>query len=206
MDTIKVLICDDHFFYRTGIKNWLETKKDIDVIGECEDGLSLLKYLKHAQPDIILLDINMPVMDGTVALSEIKKLYPDIKVIMLTMNDSKQMILEMLKKGANGYLTKNEDPEEIYKAIVSCKNTGQYITKKNNEALLYLLKEYKGTQYVKTPHKEEVKEEAQPKKVKNFNVLKVLFFSIILTMLVILTIFAIVQLKTNLAPIENLTN
>lgn len=203
METIKVLICDDHFFYRAGIKNWLCTKKDIDVIGECEDGLVLLKYLKHTQPDVILLDINMPVMDGTVALAEIKKNYPDIKVVMLTMNDSKQMILEMLKLGANGYLTKNEDPEEIYKSIVSCKKTGQYITNRNSEALLYLLKE---SNLKSEAEVVEEKELALPVKNEIFNIWKVLFFSALLTMLVILTFFAITQLKQNLSPIDNFTN
>lgn len=141
METIKVLICDDHYFYRTGIRTWLETKEKIDVIGECEDGLKLLKYLKHAQPDLILLDINMPVMDGAAALVEVKKQYPAIKVVMLSMNDTKQMIAEMMKLGADGYLTKNDDTEEIYKAIVECHEKGRYLNERNNSAILSALRQ-----------------------------------------------------------------
>jgi len=199
-DTIKVIICDDHFFYRQGVKSWLETKEDIDIIGESEDGLKLIKQLKHVQPDVILLDINMPVMDGSAALAEIKKLYPHIKVVMLTMNDSKQMVLEMLKLGADGYLTKNDEHEEIYNAIVTCKNQGQYITKKNSDILLQSLRSIPITQEIKDI---EIKDEAKVK-IKKFSLKKVLLFTLISTLIALSVIFVLHQLKLNMISLKNI--
>jgi len=204
--TIKVIICDDHFFYRQGIKTWLQTKEDIDIIGESEDGLGLIKQLRHVQPDVILLDINMPVMDGSAALVEIKKSYPHIKVVMLTMNDSKQMVLEMLKLGANGYLTKNDDCEEIYNAIVTCKNEGQYITKKNSDILLQTLRSTPIIQETKDiASKIKVVEQDQTQiKIKKFSIKKVLLFTLISTLIAFSVIFVLRQLKVNMMPINNI--
>jgi len=204
--TIKVIICDDHFFYRQGIKTWLETKEDIDIIGESEDGLRLIKQLKHVQPDVILLDINMPVMDGSAALVEIKKSYPHIKVVMLTMNDSKQMVLEMLKLGANGYLTKNDDCEEIYNAIVTCKNEGQYITKKNSDILLQTLRNTPIIQETKdiAPKIEVIEQDQTKEKIKKFSIKKVLLFTLISTLIAFSVIFVLRQLKVNMMPINNI--
>jgi DNA-binding NarL/FixJ family response regulator len=201
MSSIKVIVCDDHFFYRQGIKTWLETKEDIDIVGESEDGLKLLKQLKHVQPDVILLDINMPVMDGAAALAEIKKSYPHIKVVMLTMNDSKQMILEMLKLGADGYLTKNDDCEEIYNAIVTCKNEGQYMTKKNSHILLQSLR----TDPIIQKHEDIIPEKDNTQiKTKKFSVKNVLLYSLITTIITGLVIFVLYQLKVNMNSIKNI--
>ena len=205
-NTIKVIICDDHFFYRQGVKTWLETKEDIDIIGESKDGLGLIKQLRHVQPDVILLDINMPVMDGSAALVEIKKLYPHIKVVMLTMNDSKQMVLEMLKLGANGYLTKNDDCEEIYNAIVTCKNEGQYITKKNSDILLQTLRSTPIIQETKdaSPKIKVIRPHQTEEKIKKFSIKKVLLFTLISTLIAFSVIFVLRQLKVNLMPINNI--
>lgn len=203
-NTIKVIICDDHFFYRQGVKTWLETKEDIDIIGESEDGLGLIKQLKHIQPDVILLDINMPVMDGSAALAEIKKSYPHIKVVMLTMNDSKQMVLEMLKLGADGYLTKNDECEEIYNAIVTCKNQGQYITKKNSDILLQSLRSTPIIQETKDiiPKIEVIKQDQV--KIKKFSIKKVLLFTLISTLIALSVIFILYQLKLNMNSVLNI--
>ena len=209
-NTIKVVICDDHFFYRQGVKTWLEKKEDIDIIGESEDGLKLIKQLKHIQPDVILLDINMPVMDGSAALAEIKKSYPHIKVVMLTMNDTKQMVLEMLKLGADGYLTKNDDCEEIYNAIVTCKNEGQYITKKNSDILLKSLRDtpvipmFQKREDVVTKKIEVVEENQDKIKVKKFSIKNVLLYSLITILITGLIIFLLYQLNMNLISIKNI--
>ncbi len=202
-DTIKVIICDDHFFYRQGVKAWLETKEDIDIIGESEDGLKLIKQLKHIQPDVILLDINMPVMDGSAALVEIKKCYPHIKVVMLTMNDSKQMILEMLKLGADGYLTKNDDCEEIYNAIVTCKNQGQYMTKKNSDILLQSLRSIPKYEDI-VPENIIIEKKQTQIKPKKFSIKNVLLYSLITTLMTGLVIFALHRLKLNMSSLQNI--
>jgi DNA-binding NarL/FixJ family response regulator len=206
-NTIKVIICDDHFFYRQGVKAWLETKEDIDIIGESEDGLKLIKQLKHIQPDVILLDINMPVMDGSAALAEIKKLYPHIKVVMLTMNDSKQMVLEMLKLGADGYLTKNDDCEEIYNAIVTCKNQGQYMTKKNSDILLQSLRSVpiiEKHEYTAPKNIEVIEKEQTQIKTKKYSIKTVLLYTLITTLMTGLVIFVLYQLRLNMSSLQNI--
>ena len=111
---IKVIIADDHVLFRAGVKSALSMHKNIKMIAEADNGLQLLSILKHVQPDVILLDIQMPIMDGITTLPEIKKLYPNIRVIMLTMHNDHSMISKLMELGANAYLTKNSDSEVIH--------------------------------------------------------------------------------------------
>ena len=141
LDPIKVLIADDHVLYRAGVKTALSTKKDIKVIAEADNGMHLLNMLKMIQPDVILLDIQMPVMDGIGALPEIKKNWPHIKVIMLTMMDDHSMITKLMELGANSYLSKTSDSEIIYEAIKTCFEQEYYFNSLTNKALLTNLKQ-----------------------------------------------------------------
>ncbi|HMC86080.1 MAG TPA: response regulator transcription factor, partial [Chitinophagaceae bacterium] len=114
---IKVAIADDHALFRAGVKTALSVRKDIEMIAEADNGMQLLNLLKHIEPDVILLDIQMPLMDGITTLPEIRKLYPEIKVIILSMHNDHSMISKLMEVGANSYLTKNSDSETIYQAI-----------------------------------------------------------------------------------------
>ncbi len=134
-ELINVIIADDHVLYRAGVKNALSSKKDIKVIAEADNGSHLLNLLKGIQPDVILLDIQMPIMDGITTLPEIKKLYPRIKVIMLTMMDDQSMITKLMELGANSYLTKTSDSEIIYEAIKTCYEQEFYFNSLTNKAL-----------------------------------------------------------------------
>lgn len=137
LDTpIKVAIADDHALFRTGVKTSLSGHKDIQMIAEAENGMQLLNLLKHIKPDVILLDIHMPIMDGYTALPEIKKLYPDMKVIMLSMNNDPSIITRMMEIGANSYLTKESDSETIYHAIRTCFEQEFFFNELTNKALL----------------------------------------------------------------------
>lgn len=140
MEPIKVLIADDHVLYRAGVKTALSTKKDVKVIAEADNGMHLLNMLATVQPDVILLDIQMPVMDGIGALPEIKKNWPHIKVIMLTMMDDHSMITKLMELGANSYLSKTSDSEIIYEAIKTCFEHEYYFNTLTNKALLTNLK------------------------------------------------------------------
>ena len=137
---IKIVITDDHVLYRAGVKTALSAKKDIKVIGEADNGMHLLNMLKMIQPDVILLDIQMPVMDGIGALPEIKKNWPNIKVIMLTMMDDHSMITKLMELGANSYLSKTSDSEVIYEAIRTCFEQEYFFNSLTNKALLTNLK------------------------------------------------------------------
>jgi len=133
---IKVAIADDHALFRTGVKTSLSSRKDIQMIAEAENGMQLLNLLKHIKPDVILLDIHMPIMDGYTTLPEIKKLYPEMKVIMLSMNNDPSIITKMMEIGANSYLTKESDSETIYQAIRTCFEQEFFFNDLTNKALL----------------------------------------------------------------------
>jgi DNA-binding NarL/FixJ family response regulator len=134
--SIKVVIADDHTLFRTGVKTSLASRNDIQVVGEADNGMQLLNLLKHIKPDVILLDIHMPIMDGYATLPEIKKLYPDMKVIMLSMNNDPSIITKMMEIGANSYLTKESDSETIFQAIKTCYQDDFYFNDLTNKALL----------------------------------------------------------------------
>jgi len=140
-NVINVIIADDHVLYRAGVKAALSAKKDIKVIAEADNGSHLLMLLKAIHPDVVLLDIQMPIMDGITALGELKKLYPDIKVIMLTMMDDHSMITRLMELGANSYLTKTSDSEIIYEAIKTCHEQEYYFNSLTNKALLNNLRQ-----------------------------------------------------------------
>src|ERR1700720_4488204 len=133
---IKVAIADDHALFRAGVKTALSIKKDVELIAEADNGMQLLNLLKHLEPDVVLLDIQMPIMDGITTLPEIRKLYPQIKVIILSMHNDHSMISKLMEIGANSYLTKNSDSETIYNAIKTCYEQEFFFNELTNKALL----------------------------------------------------------------------
>ena len=137
---IKVLITDDHALFRAGVRSSLLQYKDIEFIGEAENGMQLLSLIKFLKPDVILLDIQMPILDGIASLPEVKKVLPDAKIIMLTMNDDVSMISKLMELGANSYLTKDSDSETIYEAIKTVFAREYFFNDYTNKALLTGLK------------------------------------------------------------------
>lgn len=137
---IKVLITDDHALFRAGVKTSLAHYQDIEFIGEAENGMQLLNLVKFLQPDVILLDIQMPIMDGIATLPEVKKILPNAKIVMLTMNDDVSMISKLMEIGANSYLTKNSDSETIYEAIKTVHSKEYFFNEYTNKAMLNGLK------------------------------------------------------------------
>lgn len=135
-DKIKVLITDDHALFRAGVKTSLSHYQDIEFIGEAENGMQLLNLVKFLKPDVILLDIQMPIMDGIATLPEVKTILPNAKIIMLTMNDDVSMISKLMELGANSYLTKNSDSETIYEAIKTVYVNEFYFNDYTNKAML----------------------------------------------------------------------
>ncbi len=133
---IKVVIADDHTLFRAGVKTALSVKKDVELVAEADNGMQLLNLLKHIEPDVILLDIQMPIMDGIATLPEIRKLYPHVKVIILSMHNDHSMISKLMEIGANSYLTKNSDSETIYNAIKTCYEQEFFFNELTNKALL----------------------------------------------------------------------
>jgi DNA-binding NarL/FixJ family response regulator len=134
--TIKVDIADDHALFRAGVKTALSVKKDVELIAEADNGMQLLNLLRHIEPDVILLDIQMPIMDGIQTLPEIRKIRPEAKVIILSMHNDHSMISKLMEIGANSYLTKNSDSETIYEAIKTCYENEFFFNELTNKALL----------------------------------------------------------------------
>ena len=116
-DCIRVFLCDDHTLFRQGIRKLLELEKDIEVVGEASNGVEMLGRLKKTGPDIILLDIGMPQMDGVTATYKTKKLLPHSNIIILTVYEDEPHIFEAIKAGAMGYLLKDVTIDELIGAI-----------------------------------------------------------------------------------------
>jgi DNA-binding NarL/FixJ family response regulator len=133
---ITVIHADDHALFRAGVRNAFLQRTDIEFIGEAGNGLELLKLLETDMPDIVILNIQMPVMDGIQTLPEIKKRYPDLRVIILSMHNNREMVIKLMQLGANSYLTKNENSETIHKAIKCVFEYGYYYSKAIEGAFL----------------------------------------------------------------------
>ncbi len=133
---IKLAIADDHKIFRDGIKMALSDKQDLKMIWEAEDGKDMMHKISIKLPDVLLMDIRMPEIDGINAIQIIRKEYEEVKIIVLTMYDDQQMISKMMEMGANAYLTKTTDPEEIYEAILTCMNDDFYFNELVNKAVM----------------------------------------------------------------------
>jgi DNA-binding NarL/FixJ family response regulator len=117
MGNIKVLIVDDQPILREGLKSLLSTCEDIDVIAEAGNGKEAIEQLTHVTPDVILMDIRMPVLNGVEATKHIKEKYPSVIIIILTTFDDDQYILDALRNGASGYLLKDMGIQQLAAAI-----------------------------------------------------------------------------------------
>jgi len=116
-EKIRVLIADDHAILRSGVKMLLEAEADIEVVGEAVDGSEALTLVERLRPDVVLMDIAMPGMDGLEATRRIKAQWPEVAILVLTMHRSEEYFFEMLKLGASGYLLKGAQPEELINAV-----------------------------------------------------------------------------------------
>jgi DNA-binding NarL/FixJ family response regulator len=136
---IKIIIAEDHPIFRDGLRIMLNLYPNFEIIAEVENGSELIELLKTIKPDIVLVDINMPILNGIEATRFIATHFNDIKVIGLTMNDEKSSIMEMMDAGANGYILKSADREEIIKAINTVMNGDDYYCKRVESSIINLI-------------------------------------------------------------------
>ena len=115
----KVYIADDHTLFRKAMVNLLQTFEKVEEVKDAENGKELLNLIKQQAPNVAIIDLQMPVMDGAEASELILQKYPDVKIIILTMHDSDKYILHMMEMGVHAFLLKNTEPEELEKAIYS---------------------------------------------------------------------------------------
>mgnify|MGYP003476969576 FL=1 len=135
-ETIKVAIADDHKIFRKGVILSLRPYTNLEFVFEAENGEELLQKIPEGNPDVILCDLKMPVKDGIDATKTITKLYPNIRVIILTMYEDDRFVGHLMDCGASGYLLKSTDPAEIRRAIVDVMRTGFYLNPFVNKVLI----------------------------------------------------------------------
>ncbi|WP_243387480.1 response regulator [Aeribacillus kexueae] len=115
--SIKVLIVDDHHMVRRGLMFFLKTQADVEVIGEAKNGIEAIQQVEALHPDVVLMDLVMPEMDGVEATKKLKESYPHVKVIMLTSFADQDHVIPALKAGASGYQLKDIEPDDLVKTI-----------------------------------------------------------------------------------------
>ena len=135
MEPYRIVVADDHSMLRQGIKKIIEESKNMVVVGEASDGLELLNLLKKMTPDMVILDISMPNLRGIEATSELKMIYPEVKILILTMHKRKEYLYHALAAGADGYLLKEDTDTELFSAIEAVRQGETYVSPLLSKAL-----------------------------------------------------------------------
>lgn len=133
---IRYLIADDHKIFRKGVVFSLSDYPELELAGEAENGKQVIELLANIEPDVILMDLKMPQMDGMETTQYIHEHYPNIRVLVLSMYDDEKFIVHLMESGAAGYLLKNSEPDEIKNAITGAVMNGYYFTDMVNRAML----------------------------------------------------------------------
>jgi DNA-binding NarL/FixJ family response regulator len=134
---IKVIVADDHPFFRRGIISGLKQYEDITVIYEAQNGVEVITYLEsNKDVDILLMDMHMPKMSGLDALQDLREKANAIKTIIISMHRPEEILQDIIEAGADGYVCKDVEPEEMYKAIISVVNEGVYFSDPSNKAMV----------------------------------------------------------------------
>jgi DNA-binding NarL/FixJ family response regulator len=128
MASYSIVLADDHALVRQGLRRMLEGTDDLEVVGEANDGLELLQLLTQVTPQLVILDIFMPNLRGIEAITEIKTMHPEIKILILTMHRDKEYLYLALSAGAKGYLLKEDAPKELFTAIAKVREDKTYIS------------------------------------------------------------------------------
>ncbi|UCP11617.1 response regulator transcription factor [Pseudomonas sp. MM213] len=149
---IRLALIDDHTLVRDGIRALLSVIPTVTVVGEAENGKDAMVMVEHCNPDLLLVDINLPDMNGLELTRKIRDRYPTVKVLVLSMYDSKEYVSESLRSGASGYVLKNAPSREIVAAIEAIKNGGTFYSAEIAQKLLL----DDGTTNVLTPRESQV--------------------------------------------------
>ncbi len=148
---IRIAIADDHEIFREGFKLLLRDQTEAQLVGEAENGRELLQLVETAKPDVVIADIKMPVMDGVDACRAIKKKFPDVQVIALSMFNEDSLIVDMLEAGAKGYLLKNTNKPELLTAVRTVYEGRTYYCSATSDKLTRMIAESKFNPYRNQP-------------------------------------------------------
>jgi DNA-binding NarL/FixJ family response regulator len=124
----RIVIAEDHTIVRDGLRSLLTSEGEFEVVGEAEDGMEAIRCVKSTEPDLLLLDLNMPKMDGISAIKEVKKQSPNVKILALTMHKDEEYILEAFRSGTDGYCIKTSSGEEVLSAIKIVLSGRQFVS------------------------------------------------------------------------------
>lgn len=134
--TARILLVDDHEIIRKGLKSILEARKDWEIVGEATTGREAVKKVEELKPDVVVLDISMPELNGLEAVRQIVRIAPRTEVLVLTMHESEDLVREVLEAGARGYLLKSDAARQLISAIETLRFHRPYLTSKVNEVVL----------------------------------------------------------------------
>lgn len=127
MERCRILLVDDHPLVRTGLKTWIDGETDLEVVGEVDNGRDAVRQVRTLRPDVVIMDISMPGMDGVRTMQRLKDDDPDVKVLMLTIHKEESVLRQALQAGASGFLLKRTVEEEIIPAIRAVAESKIYI-------------------------------------------------------------------------------
>jgi DNA-binding NarL/FixJ family response regulator len=166
MDAYTIILADDHPMFREGIRKIIERIEGALITGEVNDGLELLELLKKSSPNLVILDISMPNLRGLEAIREIKKAYPQVKVLVLTMHKKKEFLRQALRDGADGFLLKEDAGSELIRAMQTVRNGGKYVSPLLSSVLTSLAVEEEKTEVLTMREREVLKLLAEGKRTK----------------------------------------
>ncbi len=143
MGAYTVVLADDHAMFREGVRKIIERMGDVQIQGEAGDGFELLELLKNSCPELVILDLSMPNLRGLEAIREIKRAYPQVRVLVLTMHKKKEFIRQVLRDGADGFLLKEDAGGELLRAVETIRKGEKYLSPLLSDILtsLFLEKE-----------------------------------------------------------------
>jgi two-component system response regulator NreC len=136
MEKLKILLAEDHRILREGLKMMIDEQPNMEVVGEADDGIEAWQKTTELQPDVVLMDVSMPRMNGADATRRIRELCPEVKIIALTAHRASAYLSQMLKAGASGYVLKNTAFNELVDAILAVAKGGRYIDRASQELML----------------------------------------------------------------------
>ena len=165
-DKIKIILADDHRIFRKGLKSLLSEKENIEILAEADNGAEALEAARKYRPEIVIMDIAMPKMDGIEATRQIRERLPDTEVIILSMHAKKAYIDQVLKAGAKGYVLKDSDEENLIAAINTVHNGGYYLDSPIADQVL--------SDYFGGKTRRELKEQSDPLSEREREVLRLL--------------------------------
>ena len=166
MEPYTIILADDHAMFREGIKKIIERIEGALISGEVNDGLELLELLKKSSPNLVILDISMPNLRGLEAIREIKKTYPKVKILVLTMHKKKEFLRQALRDGADGFLLKEDAGSELIRAVQTVRDGGKYLSALLTNVLTTLAVEEEKPEVLTKREKEVLKLLAEGKRSK----------------------------------------